>query len=414
MHRVLLPWEYYVNVQQGRLKTQMDDLFPRWVGTRELLLNGRNPYGPEVSAEIQTAFYGHPIQQRYDKPASEIIDEQRFAYPIYIVLPLAPTVNVDFERLQAWAPFILGLFVAMTVWLWFGVLRWRPSWWAAAAIIGFVLSSPQIAQGLRLRQIGLAVAMLLALATWLVTRKRYLLGGVVLACATIKPQMIVLYGLWFVIWTTADLKRRWSLAAGFGIALSLLVGVGEILLPGWIHYFLGGLAAYQKYFPTTSPLRLILGNWLGGTLSIVAIAALLVFSLFSSKVSAESDQFVYVVALYFTASTLVLPLLVPYNQVLLLLPVLIFVRDWHLLSRAGRIALATILCWPPLAQIALLIHRPPVRSFGHFPLLPSALSLLVPFVTLWLILASWRSWAMWTIFRLGPGSSQRKPATSIS
>ena len=49
MHRVLLPWEYYVNVQHGPLKEEMGDLYPRWVGTRELLLNGRNPYGKEVS-----------------------------------------------------------------------------------------------------------------------------------------------------------------------------------------------------------------------------------------------------------------------------------------------------------------------------------------------------------------------------
>ena len=403
-----------MDVENGHHEAQIGDLFPRWVGTRELLLHGLNPYGPEVSAKIQTSFYGHPIHQSYDKPASEIVDEQRFAYPIYVVLPLAPTVHADFERLQAWALFILGLFVAITVCLWFEVLRWRPPWWMAAAIIGFVLSSPQIAQGLRLRQLGLAVAMLLALASWLVTRNRYFLAGVMLACATMKPQMMVFFALWFLIWTAADLKKRWPLAAGFGIALALLVGVGEILLPGWIHYFLDGLAAYRKYFPTTSVVRIIFGGWLGGTASIVGIAALLAFSWTMRKVSADSAGFVYVLALYFTASTLVLPLLVPYNQVLLLLPVLIFVRDWRLLSRAGRIALAAILCWPPLAQIALLIHRPPLRSFGHFPLLPSALSLLLPFVTMWLILASWRLWVTPAVLLLDADETQPTPVPSIS
>ena len=405
MHQILLPWEQFVDVENGHHEAQIGDLFPRWLGARELLLHGRNPYGPEVSAEIQTAFYGHPIQQSYEKPQSQIIDEQRFAYPVYVVLPLAPAVNVDFQRLNAWAPYVLGLFVAITVWLWFGVLRWRPPRWTAAVMIAFVLASPQIAQGLRLRQIGLAVAMLLALATWLVTRNRYFLAGVVLACATIKPQMIVLYALWFLIWTIAGLRKRWPLAAGFGIAMAVLIGSGEMLLPGWIHYFLEGLAAYRKYFPTTSPLRVIFGNWLGGTLSIVLVAVLLGFSWVRGKVSAQYDEFVYVIALYFTASTLVLPLLVPYNQILLLLPLLIFVREWHLISRSGRIALATILCWPAVASLALLIHRPPLRSFNHWPLLPSALSLLLPFVTLWLVLATWRSIAT---------EPQPIPATSIS
>lgn len=392
MHRILLPWEHFVDVEHGHaLKFEMGDLFPRWVGTKELLLHGRNPYGPEVSAEIQTAFYGHPIHQSYDKPQSEIIDEQRFAYPIYIVLPLAPTVHVDFERLQAWTPFVLGGFVAIAVWLWLGVLRWRPPWWTQAAIIGFVLSSPQIAQGLRLRQIGLVVAMLLALATWLIKRNRYFLAGVVLACATIKPQMIVLCALWFLIWTIADFRRRWSLAVGFVSALAVLTGIGEILLPGWIHYFLEGLSAYRKYFPTTSAVRVLLGDWLGGALSVLAVLVLLVFSWGRRKLSGDSDEFVYVLALYLAASTLVLPLLVPYNQILLLLPVLMFVRDWDCLSLAGRIVLATIFCWPPLAATALLFHGSLVRSFSHLPLLPSALSLLLPFVTLWLVLARWRS-----------------------
>jgi len=100
MHRVVLPWEHYVNVEHGKLQSQKGDLYPRWVGTRELLLNRRNPYGPEVSHEIQIGFYGHPIEQSYDQPESEIVDEQRFAYPLYVVFLLAPTVNLEFPVLQ--------------------------------------------------------------------------------------------------------------------------------------------------------------------------------------------------------------------------------------------------------------------------------------------------------------------------
>jgi len=151
MHRVLLPWEYYVDVTRGNVKNRMGDLYPRWVGTRELLLNGRNPYSTEVSREIQMAFYGHAIEQSYDKPESEIVDEQRFVYPVYVVFLLAPTVHADFERLQEWAPIVLSVLVAASVWLWMGVLRWRPPPVLTAAIVLFVISSPQVAQGLRLR-----------------------------------------------------------------------------------------------------------------------------------------------------------------------------------------------------------------------------------------------------------------------
>src|SRR5437879_3355174 len=118
MHRVLLPWEYHVNIEGGRLRAEMGDLFPRWIGARALLLDGRNPYAPEVSHEIQMAFYGRPITQSYDVPHAKIIDEQRFAYPVYVVFLLAPTVHATFTSVQAWAPFVLALFTALSVALW--------------------------------------------------------------------------------------------------------------------------------------------------------------------------------------------------------------------------------------------------------------------------------------------------------
>jgi Glycosyltransferase family 87 len=380
MHRVLLPWEYDVNVKRGRLKAQMGDLYPRWVGTRELLLNGRNPYGKDVSHEIQMAFYGHPIEQNYDKPAAEILDEQRFVYPVYVVLLLAPTVHADFAQLQAWAPVLLATLTAISVWLWLEVLLWRPPPVVAAGLILLVLSSPQIAQGLRLRQAGLLVAFLLALASWCVTREHYFIGGVLLAVSTIKPQMVVLCVLWFLLWSVGEWKKRWPLAAGFGIALALLACTGELLLPGWPRFFFEGLEAYRKYFPTTSPLRLVLGNWVGGILSVLLVIGLLWFSWRSRQAAADSREFVQVLALFFMATALVLPLLTPYNQVLLLLPVVVLIRDWERLPRRGRMGFAALLAWPSFISLAVLLHPPQLDSLTHVPLLPAVLALLFPFV----------------------------------
>ena len=112
-----------------------------------------------------------------------------------------------------------------------------------------VLSSPQIAKGIRLRQFGLFVAFLLALASWCVTRHRLFPAGVLLAVATITPQMVALCLVWFLIWSLGDWRKRWTLAGGFVVALGLLAGAGDILVPGWVRYFLEGLDAYSKYFP---------------------------------------------------------------------------------------------------------------------------------------------------------------------
>lgn len=392
MHRVLLPWEYFVNVQHGPLKQQMGDLYPRWVGTRELLLNGRNPYSKEVSHEIQMAFYGHPVDQTYDqtyyqthdqphdKP-SQILDEQRFAYPLYVVLLLAPTVHADFATLQTWAPVLLALLTAISVWIWLHVARWRPPPLVVAALVLFVLSSPQLAQGLRLRQFSLFVAFLLALASWCVTRERYSIAGILLALSTIKPQMMALCLLWLLLWSTGDWKKRWPLPAGFGIALLALAGAAELQLPRWPRYFFEGLDAYRRYVPgATSPLRLVLGDWAGLALSGLLCTALLTFAWRRRSVAADSPEFVQALALFFIASTLILPLLTPFNHVLLLLPVVILLRDWTRLPHLGRSAFAALVAWPWIASLALLAHPPQLDSIARLPLLPLAPALAFPFL----------------------------------
>jgi len=395
MRRVLLPWENSVNVTHGHLKEQMGDLYPRWVGTRELLLNGRNPYGKEVSSEIQMAFYGHPIEQTVDKPKSEIVDEQRFVYPLYVVLLLAPTVHADFAQLQTWAPVVFAVLVAISVWMWMDVLRWRPPPLAGVALVFFILSSPQIAQGLRLRQFGLFVAFLFAVATWCVTRNRFFIAGVFLALSTIKPQMMALCLLWFLQWSVGEWKKRWPLAAGFGIALGVLVGATELLQPGWPRDFIAGLEAYRKYFPTTSPLRLLLGNWAGGTLSLLVVTALLAFAWQKRRAAADSREFIVTLALFSIASTLVLPLLTPYNQVLLLLPVMMLLGDWKRLPRLGRIAFSVVAAWPWIASLALLMHPPRLDGLSRLPLLPVALVLLFPFLVSCLIFVPKPQSAQW-------------------
>ena len=383
--RIMLPWEHNVNLEHGWVR-EMDDLYPRWVGTQELLLHGRNPYGAEVSHKIQIASYGHPIEQSYDKPQFEIIDEQRFAYPVYVAFLLAPTVHANFEGLHHWAPMVLGALTIISIWLWLGVLGWRPPPWLLLTVVLLVLSSPQIAKGMRLRQFGLLVAFLLALASWCVTRHRLFLAGVLLAVSTIKPQMVVLCLVWFLIWSLGDWKKRWPLAGGFVLALGLLAGAGDILVPGWVRYFLEGLEAYRKYFPlgAVSIAQLILGNWIGGVFSVLAVIVLLVYAWSRRGIPADSPEFTRMLSLFFMATTLVLPLLWPYNQVFLLLPLLMLIRAWQQLPRWDRLGFALLLAWPFLASAGMLLFPPPVQSEHRAALLPSALLPLMPLLFFWL------------------------------
>jgi hypothetical protein len=394
MSCVLLPWEYSVDVEHGRLKAQMGDLYPRWVGTRELLLRGRNPYGPEVSHEIQMAFYGHVIDQRYEQPGVDPIDEQRFVYPVYVVFLLAPTIYVDFPHLQISAPVFFAALTAIGLLLWLDVLRWRPPKALITALVLFVLSCPQIMQGLRLRQLGLVVAFLLALSAWCITRERLAIAGVLLAISTVKPQMVVLPLAWLLLWGVGAWRTRWPLLAGFGVTLSALVSLGDLILPGWPVYFLDGLMAYRKYFPTTSLLCLALGNLVGGVVSAIAVLGILALAWRNRKADAVSPEFAQTMAAFFISATIVLPLLTPYNQVLLLLPAMMIARDWGILPKLGRRFFVAVVAWPWIAAFSLILFHPRVDSPNRLPLLPSALVLFMPFLILilWLSLTK-RNWS---------------------
>ncbi len=288
VHQILGPWADAKDLQKGGLKEQMGDLYPRWVGARELLLNGRNPYSAEVSHEIQMAYYGHIVTA--DEASRRVVDEQRFVYPVYVVFLMAPTIYTDFAKVQFWAPFVLGTFAGLSVVFSAGLLDWQIPWTTAVALIVLVVSSPQIVQGMRHQQLALLVGCLLMAGAWLVHKGHLGSAGVVLAFSTIKPQMALLPLVWFVFWWAGEWRARWRLGLGFGGTLSLLVGAGELLVPGWLGDFVGAMAAYRRYFPTTSLPRLLLGDTLGIAVSFVIVAWLLIFGWKHRKTGGDSTS----------------------------------------------------------------------------------------------------------------------------
>src|ERR1700692_3165145 len=106
-NRVLIPYQVSDAMAHGRPRGNLSDLYPRWVGARELLLHGRDPYSAEVTREIQVGFYGRPLDP--SRPG-EPRDEEAFAYPVYVVFWLAPTIGLPFAIVQQgfyWALLLL-------------------------------------------------------------------------------------------------------------------------------------------------------------------------------------------------------------------------------------------------------------------------------------------------------------------
>ena len=378
--RVLKPWNDYIGTRDGSLKAQMWDLYPRWVGTRELLLNGRNPYGPEVSHEIQMAFYGHIITQDYRDTSRKIVDEQRFAYPVYVIFLMAPTIYIDFAEVQRWAPLVLALFAALSVPLCLDFLGWQLRSEAIAAITLFTISCPQILQGMRHQQLSIVVGLFLIAGAWCIRKNHLVAAGALLAWSTIKPQMALFPLCFFLIWVIGDWPRRWKLLAGFVGTLGALIGLGEWLLPGWVGYFIEGALAYQKYFPTTSLLRMMLGEVLGELMAAVIVAALLVLAWRNRKSRADSRAFINSFAAFLIGTILAFPLFIPFNQVLLILPAMLVLHDWKYLSKFSRIIFAFCVSWPWIASSVMLIFPPRLDSPNEWPLLPLLLVSFFPLV----------------------------------
>ena len=375
-HQILDPWADARDAQKGGLKAQMGDIYPRWVGARELLLYRHNPYGPEVSHEIQMAYYGHIVTE--EESRTRVVDEQRFVYPVYVVFLLAPTIHMDFATVQKWAPFVLGALAGLSALFCVGLLEWSLPPTMVAALVLFTLASPQIGQGIRHQQFALLVGCLLFAGVWCVHKGHLITGGVVLALSTIKPQMALLPLVWFLIWTLGEWRSRWRLLASFGSALALLVVGGEILLPGWIRDFVAGMAAYRKYFPTTSVLRLLLGDWLGIAVSAVIIIWLLIYGWTRRRVRGESRDFSWAFAAFLMVTVITFPLFTPFNQVLLILPTLLVAQEWASLQKLSRLAFAAVICWPWITSLALLLWKIPVNPANRIPVIPAIAASLLP------------------------------------
>ena len=74
-----------------RPRGNLSDLYPRWLGARELLLHRRNPYGDDITIEIQKGYYGRALDlARPNDPK----DREGFAYPVYVVFLLAPLIGL--------------------------------------------------------------------------------------------------------------------------------------------------------------------------------------------------------------------------------------------------------------------------------------------------------------------------------
>ncbi len=392
VHQVLRPYERQRYAALGQPEN-IGDLYPRWYGARELLLHGRDPYSAAVSGEIQTAYYGHPLDP--NDPTDRARDEQRFAYPLYAAFFLAPTAWMSFAATQVLLRWVLAFATVLSVFLWLRAFRWRPGWLVMLTVVILTLSSPALVQGLGLQQLGLLVGFFLATCAALLVSGSLLGAGCLLAFATIKPQLALLPVLWLLLWAAGDWKSRQRLVWGFAGTMALLMGGAQLLSPGWLPRFVKGLFAYTHYAGMSSLLDFYLSPTIAKPVAIVSLVGLGVACFRWRHERADSDGFFLKFALVLNVAILVLPpLLPPFNQVLLLPCVLAVIRYRSVLWNAGRgirtvcVLGVAILFWPWLAAPVLVLRHALAQGapLSRIWLSPLAMSFGVPPLLLILLL----------------------------
>jgi hypothetical protein len=354
--RVLIRYQLADAAAHGRPRGNLSDLYPRWLGAKELLLHGRDPYSTEVAREIQAGYYGRPLDpSRPNDPT----DEQGFAYPVYVVFCLAPTIGLPFALVQKSFFWILLVLTSASTLLWLRVLRWSAPLWTQISLLALTLGSVAVMQGLKLQQMSLLVAGLVAIAIALLVMDYAVAAGVLLALASMKPQLVMLLLVWLAIWTMADWRRRYRGAVSFLATMAILIAASEWYLPHWIPRFWQAVREYQSYTGAMSVTDKLIGAPWSRVLELLTFAATMRACWGERRQAANTSAFAFTISLVLATTILLVPTYAPYNQVLLIPAMLLLVKErrtiWQrsVANRVLFVITSGLILWPWMSSTVL-------------------------------------------------------------
>jgi len=351
------------------------DLYPRWFGARELLLHRRDPYSPEVTREIQTGFYGRPLDpSNPSDPAAQM----SFVYPVYVAFLLAPTIFVPFPTVAIVLRWILLTAVAASVPLWMYAigLRVRGSILVAGMLLA-ISTSPGMFEYFQQNLAALAV-FFLAGAVAAIVGKKLRIAGVLLALSTMKPDTTGPIVLWLLIWAAANIRNRGRVLWWFVGTLVLLTLGGEFYSPHWIGRFLAAIREYPAYGTDPSVVQVLVPGPIAVAVTVALIACICVLVWRCRTADAGSERFAWAIGLVGATTLVTLPKLAGYNA-LLLIPGVVVLIAWYsrsvahsLLSRALTKAAFACQIWQWLAASVLtfasfVLPATRMRSVAHLP-----------------------------------------------
>jgi hypothetical protein len=405
---VIIPGQEIDAAINDKPRGNLSDLYPRWLGARAILLEHRSPYSPEVTAAIQKGYWGRTLDPNNPNDPK---DEARFAYPLYVVFLLAPTVTLPFDSVQRlYVAAMLALSV-FSISLWFRTFGHRAFSFEVALASMLFLGSYPVVQAFYLQQPALLVFGLIAVAVAAASSGALRPAGIVLALAMIKPQSTIPIAGWLLLWALARWKERKALVISFAAAMIAMCAGASLLLPGWVAEWRDGATSYMVYNAgVPSQVQVIFGKYLGGAIGVILCIAVGVLCWKSRGDSPSTDRFKMVPALILVVNMAVTPLWHEYDQMFVLPAVLLIFcwrEEFHKLPPFARavISLSSIVfAWHWVGAILLTIIAIAFLEFAQkwqiLPWLPMFFSPMLVLASLMLI-----SWARLQ-HRSQDGSSQ--------
>ncbi len=248
------------------------DFVPRWLGTKMLLEEGKNPYGDEVTLAIQEFIYG--------KMARPDQDQSLFVYPLHSTLVFAPfTLTDNYVLARAlWMTTLQAALVLLAI-VSLRTVSWSPNRPIVTAILVFSLLWYHSFRPLVNGNVAILCALFIGTSLLAIRVRRDIVAGFLLALSTIKPQMVVLLIPFILIWALSN--GRWKIVWSTLGTTAILVLGAELLVPGWIIDNVKQIQAYPTYTLAGTPGAIFEelwsdeGVWMGHLLSAGLIGILI-------------------------------------------------------------------------------------------------------------------------------------------
>jgi hypothetical protein len=369
-------------LSEGKPIGNNSDLYPRWLGAREALLHGRDPYSAALTREFQTGFYGRPLNPQ---SPTDPTDQVAFAYPLYVIFLLAPTVTLPFRTaMEVFRWLLLGA-IACSVPLWMYAIGFRPRRLLVVSGMVLAVSTFPAVQEFYMQNLTALVLLLLAAAAAALRRGWLVLSGFLVALSTIKPQLSGLLVLWLMLWAIGRWRERKRIVWSFVATMAVLLVASEWVSPHWIGRFLTAVQEYQAYAADPSILQALLPSVLAKAFSMALLVFLLALCWRWRKAPAGSQEFGWALAWASTVTLAVIPKLAAYNQLLLIPALLVLLAQRENIWRAGLVPRSLVKgafacqAWQWTAALmlslcSLLIPAAKLRSEAELPMYTSLAS----------------------------------------